>query len=134
MKFMPFCSDVISSSMFSNIKQQLFFVDLTTKIVVFHKFFGLFQLRNLVWQGLKHPYIKFSYRRNVPPFYILCTWFIFAKHVQCYINCFKKISFLLQSKLITHGSWETSIPHENVPKLLWSSWSWVSSREFPRTC
>lgn len=45
MKFMPFCSDVISSSMFSNIKQQLFFVDLTTKIVVLHKFFGLFQLQ-----------------------------------------------------------------------------------------
>lgn len=41
MKFMPFCSDVISFSMFSNIKQQLFFVDLITKTFVFHKFFGL---------------------------------------------------------------------------------------------
>lgn len=42
MKFMPFCSDVISSSMFSNIKQQLFFVDLTAKIFFFHKFFEYF--------------------------------------------------------------------------------------------
>lgn len=38
--------------------------------------------------------------------------------LQYYIRCFKKNCLLLQSKLITHGSWETSIPHENVPNLL----------------
>lgn len=211
MKFMPFCSDVISSSMFSNIKQQLFSVDLTTKTFVFHKFFGLkcilffisfvfktkfFIIFSLVikfkmelcrnaWVAAKTPCdiftcIKKKIQIKLYFFWIFlrsygdsrnfttpwtrrgnATWcyrdlriiisnihagemchhftlmymIYFCKTCTVLYSLFKKsFAFLLQSKLITHGSWETSIPHENVPDLLWSSWSWVSSREFPRTC
>lgn len=43
----------------------------------------------------------------------------FCKTCTVLYSLFKKsFAFLLQSKLITHGSWETSIPRENVPELL----------------